>query len=504
MTKKDNNTAKRFSIGVKIYLFVIFTVFVAAFGAAMLSHYINAAQIDRYFKRLTLNSAENFASLVDVDFYARLKEIAASDEYQAIREQAEEEENDQLIEDYFKEKGIWEEYEENRAFLCNYLEHMDDIKYLYIVEVGEKGSQYDMYLMDDYDNPLSETGYYEEREAELIDLDPSIPWEPTISNGDWGWLCSSFVPVYGADGKVVCSVGCDVGMDDIMTERHRNFAYIIGGALVVMLIALIFAIIFVTRVIIKPLDKLTTEVRKFSPAENVSYSEANVVDINFKWNDEINEIYDAIRSMQINIIDYLTNLSKMQKDNENYATSLKKAESDIKAKEKQIGQISKEAYKDALTLVGNKSAYIKAADELNSELDSGIEFAIVMVDLNDLKKTNDLHGHRAGDSYIKGCCHIICNIYKHSPVFRIGGDEFVVILKNDDYKNRHELLEKARAEFAESHARTDVDPWERYSASLGMAERSFDDSTVEFVFKRADKAMYAEKEEFKKKYGSYR
>ena len=58
--------------------------------------------------------------------------------------------------------------------------------------------------------------------------------------------------------------------------------------------------------------------------------------------------------------------------------------------------------------------------------------------------------------------------------------------------------------FKETSSQNDADLWLRYSASVGMAERSSDDSTVEFVFKRADKAMYADKMEFKKQNGSYR
>ena len=44
--------------------------------------------------------------------------------------------------------------------------------------------------------------------------------EPTISNGDWGWLCSDFKPVYSSDGECICIVGCDIGMNDVMAERQ--------------------------------------------------------------------------------------------------------------------------------------------------------------------------------------------------------------------------------------------------------------------------------------------
>ena len=496
---------RKFSISLKIYLFVTLTVFIVAFGTAVISFSINVNQIDNYFKNLTYNSAENFAALVDGDFFSRLKKIAESEEYQKVRERAVEEENDKPIEDYLKEKGIWEEYKSTQDLLCRYLRNMHDIKYLYVVELNGRNAEYDMYIMDDDENPLTQTGYYEEREPELAELDTYNRSEPKISNGDWGWLCSAFAPVYDAKGKVVCHVGCDVSMDDVMKERSRFFMYIVIGALLLTVVVLAAAILFANKVLIDPLNRLTSETKKFKPQKNTTYDNAHVLNLDLKSNDEIYEIHNAIRSMQINIIDYLNDLSKMEKDKEQYVTNLKKAESDIKTKEEQIGQISKEIYRDALTSVGSKTAYIKATEKLNEDITTGnAEFALVMVDLNDLKKINDEYGHKSGDLYIQGCCHIICDVYKHSPVFRIGGDEFVIILKGEDYANRLELLEQSKAEFNKALLQESTDPWGRYSAAIGMAEYSSDDSTVELVFKRADKAMYNEKLEYKKANGSYR
>lgn len=95
---------RKFTIGQKVYLFVGITVFFAAFGAALISYIINARQIDGYFKNLSLHSARNFAQFIDTDFYSRLKEVAVSPEYQAIRTQAEENEDEAPIEKYLKEK----------------------------------------------------------------------------------------------------------------------------------------------------------------------------------------------------------------------------------------------------------------------------------------------------------------------------------------------------------------------------------------------------------------
>lgn len=67
-----------------------------------------------------------------------------------------------------------------------------------------------------------------------------------------------------------------------------------------------------------------------------------------------------------------------------------------------------------------------------------------MIDLNYLKLINDNFGHDKGNIAIKKICNIVCVTFKHSPVFRIGGDEFVVILENEDYDNIHTLIKQFR------------------------------------------------------------
>ncbi|MBO4390637.1 MAG: GGDEF domain-containing protein [Lachnospiraceae bacterium] len=492
-------------IGGKLYIFIAITILVVSLGTALLSYWINARQIDNYFKRLSYSTANNFASLVDVDFYARLRKIAESEEYQELRDRADEAEDESLIEDYLKEQGIWEEYEQNRAFLCNYLENMDDVKYLYVIVLGDKDAVVDMYLMDDYENPLYETGYYEDREPELYGIEATSRIEPMISNGDWGWLCSAYATAFDDQGNPVCSIGCDVGMDEIMQERNTYLTMVLVASVILMALVIGGAMLFTRGVILKPLARLGDEMELFSPAEDTSYEEAHVVRNEPKSHDEIYDLYQGVRSMQIRIIDYLNELSAARKQQEFYQNSLEKAESDIRDKEKQLGEISATAFKDTMTGVGNKAAYLQKVEELtDSLLQSGGAFSIVMADVNNLKQVNDEYGHRSGDLYIKGCCHLICHVFKHSPVYRIGGDEFVVILLGEDYENREALLEEVRAEFAASFADESRPLYERYSAAIGMSDHIDGDATVEAIFKRADTEMYEAKVLFKKENGSYR
>ena len=92
---------------------------------------------------------------------------------------------------------------------------------------------------------------------------------------------------------------------------------------------------------------------------------------------------------------------------------------------------------------------------------------------------------------------------KNSKIYRIGGDEFVIILAGEDYKNRQMLYQALRSQFIDSYDET-REPCNRYSASLGLAEYQSTDLGLSDIMKRADEAMYADKAAFKATYGSYR
>ena len=112
---------------------------------------------------------------------------------------------------------------------------------------------------------------------------------------------------------------------------------------------------------------------------------------------------------------------------------------------------------------------------------------------------NDLYGHDKGDQAIKNICSIICDVFQHSPVYRFGGDEFVVILKGRDYANAENLV---RQFTLEQQSRSGM-PWEKPKAAIGYAvydDRK--DTSVESVFQRADAIMYERKKEMKGTDGS--
>ena len=115
-----------------------------------------------------------------------------------------------------------------------------------------------------------------------------------------------------------------------------------------------------------------------------------------------------------------------------------------------------------MTNVGNKAACSHQIAIIRDD----DEYGIILMDANDLKMINDKYGHAAGDEYIKGCCKILSDVFGCSPVFRIGGDEFAVILKGRDYENRHELLAKIKEIFRKFCEDDGIDPTKRFSCSI--------------------------------------
>jgi len=155
-----------------------------------------------------------------------------------------------------------------------------------------------------------------------------------------------------------------------------------------------------------------------------------------------------------------------------------------------LGSAMDMANRDALTGVKNKHAYVQSEMEIDQLIaeDKCYDFAVLVADVNGLKQVNDTLGHHAGDEYIKAACKVICTTFKHSPVFRIGGDEFAVIMKGSDFEEREMLIEQLYEKMKANGSAGLV------TAAAGKSEYvKGKDLRMQDVFERADNAMYEQK-----------
>ena len=220
---------------------------------------------------------------------------------------------------------------------------------------------------------------------------------------------------------------------------------------------------------------------------------------------ENKEQYSADYRRILNGKTIYTRLKVMRSDdNIHFIVALENINEEVKKEQVQIEALTRAnelARKDSLTGVRNATAYRELEESIQKSINNKIShspFAIVVCDINNLKYINDYKGHKAGDEYIRSAARMICSIFAHSPVFRVGGDEFVAVLAESDYDNRVSLVDmlKKRSLYNLKHNSGPV---------IAVGFSVFDilnDHMVSDVFNRADNCMYENKTALKS--GSYK
>ena len=227
-------------------------------------------------------------------------------------------------------------------------------------------------------------------------------------------------------------------------------------AIVVLLIASTFTMLYTKR-ITRPLEELT------DAADQVDRGNYDI-ELTYSGDDEVGRLTSTFKRLAGHMKDHISDLNKR-------------------------------AYVDSMTHVRNKGAYSTYTEGLQQSLESNsdLAFAVGMFDCDNLKKINDMYGHEKGDEYLMLACRLICRIFQHSPVFRIGGDEFAVVLQNDDLQNKDELLQK----FKDAMVQISDDAqneWEQVHVAVGIAVYDAKiDQSVNDVLLRADQLMYENK-----------
>ncbi len=285
------------------------------------------------------------------------------------------------------------------------------------------------------------------------------------------------------DGEVIGVVSAEIEVDTVNKDILYNTMQQLVFVAIVLISGVMLLVAYINASYVGRLSKLEKRVKQYSETKDIKV--AKEIEQSRNGNDEITTLYEKIAIMIFELDNYMKNLV---------------SSSDELGKMKQQADIMNElAYKDSLTGIRNKLAYEQEAQRLSWGIAAGnAEFAIAMIDLNFLKRINDTYGHEQGNLAIKNLCTLICKTFRHSPVFRIGGDEFCVVLEKLDYNSLDKLIADFSNAIKQNEANTDADPWVAFSAAIGYA--CFDkeiDRDVNSVLKRADKAMYANKKAMK-------
>lgn len=250
-------------------------------------------------------------------------------------------------------------------------------------------------------------------------------------------------------------LGIATPLSDVYHARNRVIMYLVTAILLVAMVVSLGSIVLVSRAI-KPLEGMTEAAKRIASGDldvKISYESGN----------ELGLLVRSIREMATKLEAYV--------------------------------------YRDKLTGLRNAAAYMSKANELNaqSKTNPNLSYAVVLFDVNFLKKVNDNHGHQAGNQLLRHASRVICKVFKHSPVYRVGGDEFVAVLEREDYKRRYELICIFDENIAkESFQIEDETINVSVARGVGIYEQGM---AFADVSKKADNEMYIHKAAIKAKYG---
>lgn len=248
---------------------------------------------------------------------------------------------------------------------------------------------------------------------------------------------------------------------EIEAPRRDMVKYSIVSMWIVLGVFLLLTI-QLTRTMVKPLKELT------ATAERMAQSDLDV-EVKCKTKDEVGTLASSIQKM---------------------ADSLKA----------HINQINNMAYWDSLTGLKSNASYNQMADKLDKEIKSGrAEFSLYIMDMNNLKKMNDTYGHKKGDEMLIDAANIMREVWQEDSIYRIGGDEFAVVLDNSvasQYEDHIKIFDKAIDRFNQSNDKYDIEL--QIAIGLAVYNKGRDESFVD-VFRRADNQMYEDKHKKKQK-----
>jgi diguanylate cyclase (GGDEF)-like protein/PAS domain S-box-containing protein len=148
---------------------------------------------------------------------------------------------------------------------------------------------------------------------------------------------------------------------------------------------------------------------------------------------------------------------------------------------------------DILTGLYNRNYF----EEEMARLEKGRQYpiSVIVIDIDGLKRINDLFGHSAGDDLIKRVAVILKEVFRADDIIaRIGGDEFAVLLPNVNIIIANQLVNRIKKNL-ENHNAIQQGPLLMFSLGTAAAEKN---EILSEVFKRADNEMYLNKQERKK------
>ena len=252
------------------------------------------------------------------------------------------------------------------------------------------------------------------------------------------------------------------------TEKHEQEFYWINIALGLCAIMLGIALTaYIVRFFMLRIARIKQDIQNLD--ESIKHGETaeydGLINDDSRALDEFSQLEVELKQMMVRLAQEITNREQVEQ------------------------QLLILATRDKLTGVYNRH---KWDEQLKLQIDlasQGSPLSLILLDIDYFKKINDQYGHAVGDKVLKHLCGLLSNLLRSSDqLFRIGGEEFAILVPLQNGQAALQLAETLRAAVEKSI--TDVLP--AYTVSIGVTQFQTGD-TVKSLFNRADQALYCAK-----------
>ena len=444
---KKENKKKRFHFSKQpvVYLFGFLLIVNGIINAVLVKQSISTLR--KQINERMLDIANSAANLLDGDIMARLQ----------------------------KEDVDTEEYQNSLQILRTF---QQQIELDYIYGVRDMGNEVFTFTIDPAPDDPGEFGSPVATTQALVSASKGVAAVDKEPYHDaWGSFYSAYSPIFDSNGNIAGIVAVDFNAhwyEEQVARQVRIIVFacvlsILGGGGIVLLFTRKMRERF--QKLNKEMGKMTDEVEQL--AEELSLTTGfQSVDAEQYMNpkkheraasaDLLQEFDDKLKSVRKELRDYIAKAHTM-------------------------------AYTDVLTGIGNRNAYFEATDRLSKKISKGqANFAVAIFDINGLKNANDDFGHECGDIMIRSASEILKVFFPQESLFRIGGDEFVVLIENTTAETMSLIFEHINPQIeAKVIVRNNVTV--PLAISKGFSIFTPEDKTVKAVFQRADHLMYEDK-----------
>ena len=462
-------------------------------GVALSYYSIMVAKLSKEtYQNIASDIAESTAQVVNVEDIKTLRNevdpiVQASETKPLAELSSEEEVAAYLVQfDGLKENATFmAAFNNTKTFLTEFsVTNSEFVDCIYIQYVDFE-HQFVVYLCDtDNSETQCKPGLLDPIHKENSDIlkNPTDGFKPTIVKSDrYGKYIVAGAPI--KDGNdIVAYAMVDIQMELVRGHQTSSIIRLAIYLAFTLLLLGILGVVWASVWMIRPLKKLTRVTSSYNSL-NPKETHESFENLNIDTRDEISDLADSLKLMEN---DVYVRFNELIETNRLLISS--------KEETKKMEML---ANQDGLTGVKNKVSYNAEVNRINEMIKNGeyTNFAVVMIDLNYLKDTNDTYGHDTGDIALIKLAELICETFKFSPVYRVGGDEFVVISRSKDFLRVDKLVEELKKKLMKTGDARDKDS---ISAAVGFSTYNPQlDKCVDDVFKRADKAMYEHKRQLK-------